>query len=120
MSLVDDYNGVHVEQSSDFVSNTGGKYIDPMLKTHGWEKPSPHEATSDYKPILFSTKVVPSLYKEQGLLEDTQEHADLADKQGFYYQSFFGKLMFTYAACLPDIGYYVTTLSKFFMAPAAI
>ena len=78
MGLVDDYNGVQIEQSSDFVSISGGKYIDQVLKTHAWDKLSPHEATSKHKEILFSVDIIPSLYKKQGPLEDTQEHADLA------------------------------------------
>ena len=49
IGLVDDYNGVQIEQSSDFVS-----YIDLVLKTHSWDKSSPHEATSDHKAILLS------------------------------------------------------------------
>ena len=120
MGLVDDYNGVQVEQSSTLVSISAAKYIDRVLKTHGWDTPSPHEATSEHKAIPFSGEVVPSLYKEKGPLEDTQEHADLADKQGFSYRSLLGELMYAYITCRPDIGYHVTTLSKFSTAPAAI
>ena len=54
--------------------------IDRLLKTHAWDNPSPHEATSEHKAIPFSAEVVPSLNKEQGPPEDTQEHAALADK----------------------------------------
>ena len=120
LGLVNDYNGVQVEQSSTLVSISAAKYIDRVLKTHGWNNPSPHEATSEYKAIPFSPEVVPSLYQEQGPLEDTQEHADLADKQGFSYRSLLGELMYAYVTCRPDIGYHVTTLSKFSTAPAAI
>ena len=35
MGLVDDYNGVQIKESSDFVSISAGKYIDRVLKTHG-------------------------------------------------------------------------------------
>ena len=86
----------------------------------GWDIPSPHEAISEHKAIPFSAKVVPSLDKEQGPLEDTQEPANLADKQGFSYRSLLGELMYAYVTCRPDIGYHVTTLSKFSTAPAAI
>ena len=54
IGLVDDYNGVQVEQSSDFVSLSAGQYIDLVFKTHSWDKSSPHEATSDHKAILLS------------------------------------------------------------------
>ena len=65
MGFVDDYNGVQVEQSLDLVSISAAKYINRVLKTHGWDNPSPHEATSEHKAIPFSAEVVPSLYKEQ-------------------------------------------------------
>ena len=64
MGLVDDYNGVQVEQSSDFVSISAAKYIDCDLKTHTWDKQSPHETTSEHKVIPFSVNIVPSLNKE--------------------------------------------------------
>ena len=69
------------------------KYIDSVLKTHAWDNPSPHEATLEHKAITFSSEIAPLLYKEQGPFEDTQEHADLADKQGFSYRSRLGELM---------------------------
>ena len=37
---------------------------------------------------------------------------------GFAYQTFLGELMYAYITCRPDIGYSVTTLSKFSCAPA--
>ena len=40
-------------QSSDFLSISVGKYIDWVAKTHSWDKPSPHEATSERKAIPF-------------------------------------------------------------------
>ena len=49
--------------------------------------------------------------QEEGLLEDTQELADLADKQGYSYQSLHRKLMYAYIICLLDISYHVTLLS---------
>ena len=120
MGLVNDYNGVQVEQLSHFVSISAGKYINRVLKIHEWDNPSPQEATSEHNAIPFSAKVVPSLYKEQGPFEDTQEHADLEDKPGFSYRSLLGKLIYAYFTCRPDIGYHVTTLSEFSTAPAAI
>ena len=37
---------------------------------------------------------------------------------GFTYQTLLGELMYTYIICWPDIGYSITTLSKFSCAPA--
>ena len=94
MGLVHDYYGVEIEHSSDFVFISAGKYTDQVLKTHSRDTSSLHEATSDHKVIPFSAGVVPSLYKEQGPLEDTKEHADLANTQSFSYQLLLSELMY--------------------------
>ena len=94
MRLVDDYNSIQVEQSSNSVSITAAKYIDRVLKTHAWDQASPHKATSKHKAIPFLADLVPFLYKEKEPLEDTLDHVALAEKQGFLYCSRFGKLVY--------------------------
>ena len=65
LGLIDDYNGVQIEQSSQFLTVSCSKYIHRIMKTHGWDKPSPHESTIDFK-------AVPKVYQIQDGLE---EHA---------------------------------------------
>ena len=50
--------------------------------------------------------------------EDSDEHAALVDKWKFSYRSLLGELMYAYVTCRPDIGYAITTLSKFSHCPA--
>ena len=59
-------------------------------KTHTWDQPFPHEATSEHRAIYFSVYVIDSLYKEKGPLKETPEHAALAKKQGLLYCSLVG------------------------------
>ena len=120
LGLIDDYNGVALEQSRRFLRINGAPYILRVLKTHGWDNPSATESSSDHKAIPFSTEIIPSLYKEVGPVEDTKEHAALQDKQGFGYRSLLGELMYGYVTCRPDIGYHVSTLSKFSTSLATV
>ena len=48
-----------------------------------------------------------------GPREDTSEQATLEKELGFLYRSVLGKLMYAYVTYRPNIGYAVTTLSKF-------
>ena len=48
-----------------------------------------------------------------GPQEVISKHAILKKNLGFSYQSVLGGLMYAYVMCHPDIGYAVTTLSKF-------
>ena len=38
MGLIDDYNGIQVEQSPDFDSITAAKYVNRVLKTHAGDQ----------------------------------------------------------------------------------
>jgi len=72
------------------------------------------------KLIPMDPDCLPGLYKEVGPSEGTVDHAELAQKQGFSYRTLLGELLYAYIVCRPDIGYAVTTLSKFAVAPAAV
>ena len=54
-----------------------------------------------------------------GPREGTSEHAILEKKLGFSYWSVLGELMYVYITCWPNIGYAITTLSKFSSEPSA-
>jgi hypothetical protein len=55
-----------------------------------------------------------------GPLEGTSEHIQLEKQHGFSYRTLLGELLFAYVCARPDIGYSVTTLSKFSQCPAAV
>ena len=120
MGVLQDFNGVQIEQSAEYVVLSGAKYINRVMRTHGWEKPSPHESDSEHKAIPFSPEVIPQLYKDKGPEEHTPDHSTLEESVGFSFRSLLGELMYAYVTCRPDIGYHVTTLSKFSSAPALV
>ena len=58
------------------------------------------------------------MYKETGPKEGVNAHKILENKMGFAFRTLLGELMYAYITCRPDIGYSVTTLSKFSCAPS--
>ena len=72
------------------------------------------------KPIApLPTDCIEQIYKEKGPMENTVEHSALEKMKGFAYRTVLGELMYAYITCRPDIGYAVTTLSKFSTSPSA-
>ena len=70
------------------------------------------------KPMCpLPTDCIESMYASEGPLENTAGHVLLEKKKGFNYCTLLGELMYAYITCCPDIGYAVTTLSKFSSAP---
>ena len=59
------------------------------------------------------------MYAEEGPAEGTVQHRVLEKQKGFAYRTVLGECMYAYITCRPDIGYAVTTLSKFSCAPTA-
>ena len=72
------------------------------------------------RPIApLPTDCIEQMYKEKGPMENTVEHRVLEKMKGFAYRTLLGELMYAYITCCPDIGYAVTTLSKFSTTPSA-
>ena len=71
------------------------------------------------RSIPMSTDCIERIYKESGPKEGTAHHKALEDSVGFSYRTLLGELMYAMITCRPDIGYAVTTLSKFSTSPSA-
>ena len=84
---------------------------------HGWMQPSPNESPADDKTVPFHPDLITDLYKTVGPDEGSPAAAILERKSGFSFRSLLGELMYAYVTCRPNIGYHVTTLSKFAHAP---
>lgn len=56
------------------------------------------------------------MFVEEGPLENTTGHMILEKKKGFNCRMLLGELMYAYVTSCPNIGYVVTTLSKFSLA----
>ena len=116
LGLMDDFNGVDVQQYDDSIVLSSHKYIDCVLQTHGWETPTAAEYDSKH-PTPMSIDAIDSMYKHVGPAEGTPAHAALAAKHGFSYRTLLGELLYAYVTCRPDIGYATITLSKFSICP---
>ena len=62
---------------------------------------------------------IDQLYKYKDPEEGSNSHLLLEKSSGLLYHTFLGELMYYFITCQPDIGYAVTTLSKFSSAPLA-
>ena len=119
LGLLDSFNGVNLLQTHNHVSISCCTYIECVLYTHGWSTMEHRHPESSKISPLHSDCLV-QLYKDVGPSEGTPEHSALAEDQGFSFCTVLGKLLYAYVTCRPDIGYAVTMLSKFSMAPAHI
>ena len=70
------------------------------------------------RTVPMPSDYIKKMYKETGPKEHTPNHKILETKRGFSYCTLLGEAMFAYITCQPDIGYAVTTLSKFSCAPS--
>jgi hypothetical protein len=71
------------------------------------------------KPIApIPADSIEQLFKDVGPPENTAAHKALESIRGFSYRTLLGELMYVYITCRPDIGYAITSLSKFSSAPA--
>ena len=118
LGLQTEFNGVEIEQSRDSISLSCPGYINRVLMTHGWSTPDAKSASCT-NPTPLPENCIPQLYSQVGPSEGTVEHAELSTQSGFSYHSLLGELMYAYVTCRPDIGYAITTLSKFSTAPSA-
>jgi len=91
LGLLKDFNGLDIAQCSDAIKLSCEKYIDRVLTTHGWSKPSP-PVPSKY-PAPLPVDAVTSLHAHQGPPENTAEHAALVSKYGFAYRTLLGELL---------------------------
>jgi hypothetical protein len=121
LGLQSEFNGVDIEQSSTHIAISCHSYISRLLKSHGWDNPSPRESTTDHRVAPLPMDAVDRIYDcDLGPDEGTPAHLQLEQKQGFSYRRLLGELLFAYICARPDIGYSVTTLSKFGMCPAPL
>ena len=87
-----------------------------MLCAHGWN--------NQKKKLLKNLLPLPdacftTIYKECGPDEGTVDafKLELSQSQGFAYLTLLGEMMYAYVTCQPDIGYAITTMSKFSTKP---
>ena len=103
-------------------------YLERFLQTHGWDTESDNEKNCIFytksmkssKPLSsLSPDCLEQLFNHVGPKEHSPEAIALEKTAGFSYRTVLGELMYAYITCRPDIGYAITTLSKFSSAPSA-
>lgn len=67
--------------------------------------------------IDLSEDSIEKMYQESGPKESKTHHEAIESKCGFSYPTLLGEIMYAYMSCWRDIGYTVTTLSKFSVTP---
>ena len=110
-----DFNGVDIEQSNTHITISCQSYIDWMLRVHGWnnQKKKLSKNLSHLPDACLKT-----IYKECGPDEGTVDAFKLELSQGFAYCTLLGEMMYAYVTCQPNIGYAITTMSKFSTKPS--
>ncbi|MCE2996259.1 MAG: hypothetical protein LW863_11705 [Flammeovirgaceae bacterium] len=119
LGLIHEFNGIDIDQDDQYIAISCSHYIERVLKTHGWETPAHNESDSDHQASPLPLDATTQLYSSTGPADGTDEHGTLETAFGFNYRSLLGELMYAYVTCRPDIGYAVTTLSKFSPCPSA-
>lgn len=83
---------------------------------HGWETPT-HRESDRHDCVPLSPDAVSSLALLSGPEETHPNHAALEHHLGFGYQQVLGELTYAYVICHLDIGFTVTFLARFALAP---
>ena len=98
------YNGIDVIQTREYVKFGCETYIDCMLQTYRWDAPSSkeHDLTN---PVPIQPTLAACLITLDGPPEKSPEAKELSKQKGFSYRNFLGKLIFAYEICRLDIGY---------------
>jgi hypothetical protein len=83
---LESYNGIDVDQRREYVKISCQSYLTRMLKTNGWDKPSPTEK-SDSKPIeALAASTAEELSTLIGPTEGTTENRTLEKEIGLSYR----------------------------------
>ena len=89
------------------------------IKDHGGANSNPKNPFHISKrPTPLPSDCIDLMYSEMGPKEGTAHHTALEKKMGFSYRNLLSELMYAYMTCRCDIGYAVTTLSKFSTSPS--
>ena len=119
-SLLTKFNGVQVEQSSNYIRLHCSNYIDRLIERHGWTTPSSTTPSSFDVREPMNQHVAKQIDVDLGPPEHSPEGLSLAKSSGFSYRVLLGELMYAYAVSRPDIGFALTKLSQFSHHPANI
>ena len=107
------HHGVPILKNSNIIENEG----DSCINSSTMKSPATDFMHTSKPSSPLPSDCIDQMYSEEGPLENTTAHLALEKKKGFNYRTLLGELMYAHITCRPDIGYAVTTLSKFSSAP---
>ena len=117
LGLINDFNGIDISQTEEYIELSCSNYIDRIVTTHGWETEKKMQPAS--KPMApLCSDALNQIQAHEGPKEGTFEHLELQRKHGFAYRTLLGEMMFAYVSCRPDIGYAITLMSKYGSNPS--
>ena len=122
LGLTVDFNGVDIEQSSTHIMISCQNYIERMLRAHSWESAptKPYDYSDGKSPTPLPPTAIHHVFTQSGPPEGTAAAYALELKHGFAYRTLLGEMMYAYVTCRPDIGYAITTMSKFSTMPSTL
>lgn len=110
------FNGIEIEQTRAYLRLHCESYIDRVLQSHGWEQPGARESDR-HDSVPMRPEESARLQALTGPIEGSAEHKALATEMKFGYRQLLGELLYAYLVCRLDIGYAVSTLSRFSTHP---
>jgi hypothetical protein len=110
------YNGLDVHQTSHYIKLSCEVYLRRILQTHGWEA-SPSRESDCHDCVPLSPDAMTTLAVLSGPDETSPDHLALERQLGFSYRQVLGELTYAYVICRLDIGFAVTFLARFALAP---
>lgn len=114
--ITNHYNGLDVHQTRDHIKLSCEVYIHRILQTHGWETPGARESDR-HDSVPLSADAMNNIASLVGPEETSPDHAALEKSLGFSYRQVLGELTYAYVICRLDIGFAVTFLARFALAP---
>lgn len=89
LGMVDDYNGVDINQTDQLVEMSAKRYNGQFLTSHGWNETSNEENSYKMKSKRsispLPTDCIKQLFNDVGLCENTPEFHALERTSGFSY-----------------------------------
>ena len=108
------------KSSKSLENNFNSREYSELKITLNDHKPEQQASMKSNRPIApLPHDCIEQMYKGTGPPEGSVEHRVLEKSIGYSYRTLLGECMYAYITCRPDIGYAVTTLSKFSCVPSA-
>ena len=98
--LLNDFNGVLLEQRQGYIKIHCSGYIDRLLRTHKCDTDTSDLSSRHTSPL--PDDAIRHLYRtEHSVQEGSTEHHSLEKEMGFSYPTLLGELMYAYISCRP-------------------